>query len=71
MLISDVQKDVKKLCIDSGLSFTQLAEKSGTSKQYVSRLLGKGKVINPMIVKLVEELGYDIKIEYVKRGDEK
>lgn len=72
MILSDVRRDVKKMCIDSDLSFTQLAEKSGTSKQYVSRLLGNGKgngkVINSMIVKLVEQLGYDIKIEYVKRG---
>lgn len=68
MILSDVRRDVKKMCIDSDLSFTQLAEKSGTSKQYVSRLLKNGKVINSMIVKMVEQLGYDMKIEYVKRG---
>lgn len=72
MLINDTTKDFKKLLIDVGMNQTSLAEKVGTSKQYVNRLLNADKdVVNGMFLKLVEAMGYDIEIHYVKRGDEK
>ena len=70
MIKTDIQKEVKKLCIDESTSLTELAENCDTSKQYVSRLLGKTGLVNPMLVKLVETLGYDIEINFVKRGEE-
>lgn len=72
MLINDTTKDFKKLLIDVGMNQTSLAEKVGTSKQYVNRLLNADKdVVNGMFLKLVEAMGYDIEIHYVKRGEEK
>ena len=70
MIKTDIQKEVKKLVIDEGTTLSALAEESGTSKQYVSRMLGKGNIIVPMFVKLVEVAGYDIELKFVKRGDE-
>ena len=70
MIKTDIQKEVKKLCIDESISLTELAESCDTSKQYVSRLLGKTGLVNPMLVKLVETLGYDIEVSFVKRGEE-
>ena len=68
MLRNDTTKDIKKLCIDAGLNQTTLAEKVGTSKQYVNRLLNSDKeVVNGMFMKLAEALGYDIEIRYVPR----
>ena len=72
MLINDTTKDFKKLLIDVGMNQTSLAEKVGTSKQYVNRLLNADKdVVNGMFLKLVEAMGYDIEVHYVKRGEEK
>ena len=70
MLKTDVQKEVKKLVIDEGLTLSTLAERAETSKQYVSRMLVKGNVVIPMFVKLLEAAGYDIEIRFVKRGEE-
>lgn len=69
MVKTNIQNEVKKLCIDEGTTLSELAEKCDTSKQYVSRLLGKTGLVNPMLVKLVEELGYDIEMNFVKRGE--
>ena len=69
MLKTNIQNEVKKLCIDENITLTDLAVKSGTTKQYASRLLTKSSLVNPMLVKLVETLGYDIEIKFVKRSE--
>lgn len=69
MIKTNIQNEVKKLCIDENTTLTELAESCGTSKQYVSRLLGKTGLVNAMLVKLVETLGYDIEITFVKREE--
>lgn len=72
MLINDTTKDIKKLCIDKGILLKDLAEREGTSKQYVSRLLNSEKeVVNGMFIRMAEALGYDIEIRYVERSGEK
>ena len=69
MLKTNIQNEVKKLCIDENITLTDLAVKSGTTKQYARRLLTKSSLVNPMLVKLVETLGYDIEIKFVKRSE--
>ena len=70
MIKTDIQKEMKKLCIDEGTTLTELAENIGTSKQYMSRMLGKGTLVNAKLVEALEALGYDIEIKFVKRGEE-
>lgn len=69
MILTNLQKEVKKLCIDENTTFTDLAARAGTTKQYVSRLLGNGNLVNNMFIRLVEELGYDIEVRFIKRGE--
>jgi len=46
----------------------ELAEKAGTSPSYVNRLVkSPEKIINNTFVKMMEKLGYDIELTYVKR----
>ena len=50
--------------------FGQLAEKSETSSPYVNRIIKKSEVLNKTFVRMMEELGYDIELTYVKRTEE-
>ena len=67
MLKSDVKKDIRKLLIDEDMTQAEMAVKAGTSPQYANRLLNSGDIVNGMFVRLVEAMGYDIEIRYVKR----
>lgn len=46
----------------------QLAEMVGTSAPYISRLINKQDgIVNKTFVEMLEKLGYDIQITYVKK----
>lgn len=60
--------DVKVKCLEEGVTQAQLAEKIGTSAPYVSRLINKKEgILNKTFVEMLEALGYDIQLTYVKR----
>ena len=69
MLKNNIELDVKVKCLEAGLSQQALAEKIGTTGQYVNRLIKKGEVLNKTYVKMFEALGYDIELTYVKRDE--
>ncbi|MDD3169844.1 MAG: helix-turn-helix transcriptional regulator [Eubacteriales bacterium] len=70
MLKNNIEVDVKVKCIESELTQTQLAEKVGTTGQYVNRIIKKKDgVVNKTFVQMLEALGYDIELTYVKRED--
>ena len=47
----------------------QLAEEIDTTKAYVNRVIKKqGGVVNKTFVQMMEVLGYDIELTYVRRG---
>ena len=71
MLKNNIEVDVKVKCIESELTQTQLAEKVGTTGQYVNRIIKKKDgVVNKTFVQMLEALGYDIELSYVKREDQ-
>ena len=50
----------------------QLAEMVGTSPSYISRLINKKDgIVNKVFVEMLEKLGYDIQITYVKKEEAK
>lgn len=70
MLKNNVEIDVKTKCIEEGVTQAQLAEKVGTSAPYVNRVIKNPEgVVNKTFVKILEALGYDIELTYVKRED--
>ena len=70
MLKNNIEVDVKVKCIENELTQAQLAEKIGTTSQYVNRIIKKQEgVVNKTFVQMIEALGYDIEINYVKRQD--
>ena len=70
MIKNNIEVDVKVKCIENGLTQAQLAEEIGTTGQYVNRIIKKQDgVVNKTFVQILEALGYDIELTYVKRED--
>lgn len=71
MLKNNIEVDVKVKCIKLGITQAQLAENINTTSSYVNRVIKKKEgIINNTFVKVMEELGYDIELNYVKRSEE-
>ena len=71
MLKNNIEVDVKIKCIEDCVTQAQLAEKIGTTGQYVNRIIKKQDgVVNKTFVQMLEALGYDIELTYVKREDQ-
>lgn len=68
MIKNNIELDVKVKCIENGITQAQVAEKVGTSDPYVNRIIKKQDgVVNKTFVQMLEALGYDIELTYVKR----
>ncbi len=67
---NNIEVDVKVKCIENGITQVKLAEEIDTTKAYVNRVIKKSDgVINRTFVQMMEALGYDIELTYVKRGE--
>lgn len=68
MVKNNIEVDVKVKCIENGKTQAQLAEDIQTTKSYVNRVIKKPNgVVNNTFVQMMEALGYDIELTYVKR----
>lgn len=68
MIKNNIELDVKIKCIENSITQAQLAEEVGTSSPYVNRIIKKQDgVVNKTFVQMLEALGYDIELTYVKR----
>ncbi len=68
MVRNNIEVDVKVKCIEQGKTQVKVAEEIETTKAYVNRVIKKPEgVVNKTFVRMMEALGYDIKLHYVKR----
>jgi plasmid maintenance system antidote protein VapI len=68
MVKNNIEVDIKVKCIEEGITQARLAEKVKTTSQYVNRIVKKQDgVVNKTFVDMMEKLGYDIELTYVKR----
>ncbi|MBD5515847.1 MAG: XRE family transcriptional regulator [Lachnospiraceae bacterium] len=71
MLKNNIEVDVKVMCIEAETTQVKLAEDVGTTPSYVNRLIKKSEnIVNKTFIQMLESLGYDIKLTYVKREEE-
>ena len=71
MLLNNIEVDVKIKCIEKDTTQTMLADGVGTSPSYVSRIVkSKEHIVNKTFIAIMEQLGYDVELTYVKRGDQ-
>ena len=65
---NNIEVDVKVKCIEEGKTQAQLAEEIETTGQYVNRIIKKQEgIVNKTFVQMLEALGYDIELTYIKR----
>ena len=68
MITNNIELDAKVKLLEAGTTQEKLGETIGTTGQYVNRILKKNnEVVNKTFVKMMEALGYDIQLVYVKR----
>lgn len=72
MILNDISKDIKKFMVDLDWKQTDLADAVGVSDKTISRLLHKKseRFFNRDFLDVMDELGYDIRLEYVDRKTE-
>jgi len=59
---------IKVKCLEEGITQAQLADKVRTSAPYVNRIIKKPEgVVNKTFINMMEQLGDDIELTYVKR----
>ena len=68
MVTNNIEIDIKVKCVEEQMTQAKLAEKVGTQASYVNKLIKREEgVVNNTFVKMLEALGYDIELHYVKR----
>lgn len=68
MVKNNIELDVKVKCLEQNRTQQSLAEDIGTTGQYVNRIIKKKDgIMNDTFVKMMEALGYDIELVYVRR----
>ena len=68
LIKNNLEIDVKSKCVEEGITQAQLAGKVGTTAPYVNRIIKKPEgVVNKTFMSMMEQLGYDIEMVYVKK----
>lgn len=68
MVRNNIELDVKVKCVEQGVTQQTIAEKIGTTVQYVNRIVKKKDgIMNKTFVEIMEALGYDIEITYIPK----
>ena len=68
MVRNNIELDVKVKCVEQGITQLTVAEKIGTTGQYVNRIVKKKDgIMNKTFVEIMEALGYDIELTYIPK----
>lgn len=70
MVRNNFEKDIKIKYLESDMSQAMVAEKIGTSVQYVNRITNKKNgMLNKTFVEMMDAMGYDLEVTYIKKTD--
>ncbi len=68
MVTNNIELDVKVKCLEASMTQQQVGEAIGTTGQYVNRIIKKKDgLVNKTFVSMMDALGYDIQLTYVKK----
>lgn len=63
----NIVTELKKLFLDANMTQSDVAEKIGTTQANLSKKFKNNTVYSKDIEKIAESLGYELKIEFVKK----
>jgi len=70
MFLNNIEMDLKMRMIESETTQTEFSTQVGVSLAYVNRITkGREQILNKTFVKMMERLGYDVQLTYVKREE--
>ena len=70
MLRNNIELDVKVKCIEGKTTQAEIAKEINITPSYVNRLIRKNEtVVNKTFLAMMEPLGYDVELTYVKREE--
>ena len=70
MVKNNIEIDVKVKCLEEHKTQADIAKIVGTPASYVNKLIRRDEgVVNNTFVKMLEALGYDIDLHYVKKEE--
>ncbi len=70
MLVNgNIKDEVKILSIQSGVKFSTVASDMGVAPSAITIAL-KANVVNARFIEICEAIGYDVKLEFIKRENE-
>ena len=68
MLKNNVTLDIKKILLEENISQVEISEKMNLSRQRVSDIInGRNVFVNEKLIELMNTIGYDIRLEFVKQ----
>lgn len=70
MLLNNIELDVKTRCIEESITQAKIADELGTTPGYISRIVNsKEQIVNKTFLGIMDKLGYDVELTYVKRDE--
>nr|DAJ82180.1 MAG TPA: Regulatory protein [Caudoviricetes sp.] len=63
----DIEKTIRKIMIDESVTVTELAKRIDNSTSNLSNKLRRNNLYTSDLEKIAEALGYDLKIEFIKK----
>ena len=63
----NVEKEIRKILLDEDIEIKELARRLNTSQQNISAKLKRNNFTTKDIEKILNVLGYDLKIEFIKK----
>ena len=63
----NIEKEIKKILLDEDIEIKELARRLNTSQQNISAKLKRNNFTIKDIEKILNVLGYDLKIEFIKK----
>ena len=63
----NIEKEIRKILLDEDIEIKELARRLNTSQQNISAKLKRNNFTTRDIEKILNVLGYELKIEFIKK----